>query len=60
MSAIRNIRAKSGASPQTARTTAPDDQDTEPVAPADEEPAADADARHTPPPGMGLLVDRVV
>jgi hypothetical protein len=60
MSAIRNIREKSGASPQTARVTAPDAQDSEPVAPAADEAAMDGDTPHAPPPGMGLLVDRTV
>ena len=61
MSAVQSIRAKSGTSPQKARPTAPDDEDSDEVAPASDEAAADAGAEHAPPPpGMGKLVDRTV
>jgi len=59
MSAVQTIRAKSGASPQTARVTTPDDEDSEKA--AAEEPVEDAAPEHAPPPpGLGKLVDRTV
>ena len=57
MSAVQTIRAKSGASPQTARVTTPDDEDSAKA--AAEETIEDA-AHAPPPPGLGKLVDRTV
>jgi hypothetical protein len=61
MSVVQTIRAKSGASPQKARVTASDDEDSEAAAAEPEEAVEHETAEHAPPPpGMGKLVDRTV
>ena len=59
MSAVQTIRAKSGASPQTARVTTPDDEDSAKAA-AEETIEDAAPEQAPPPPGLGKLVDRTV
>jgi hypothetical protein len=62
MSAVQNIRAKSGASSQKARATATsDNDDSDKVSPVPDEPVEEAAADTAPPPpGMGALLDRKI
>jgi hypothetical protein len=62
MSAVRNIRAKSGASSEKARATATGgDNDTDRVSLAPDEPIEEAPTQSpSPPPGMGRLLDRKI
>ena len=62
MSAVRNIRAKSGTSSEKARATATgDDNDSEQVSLAPDEPIEEAPTESPPPPpGMGRLLDRKI
>jgi hypothetical protein len=61
MSAVQTIRAKSGTSPDKARTiAAKNDDDADDAAPAPEESVEDDAVSPAPPPGLGKLVDKTI
>ncbi len=60
MSAVQSIRSKSGASSQKARATASKDDGDEIAAAPDDAVDEVAAEPAPPPPGMGLLFDKIV